>query len=84
VRKALYRARFVLTGKLMPMIDLLIVDEAHKLKNPGSLRTQAMKNAFARGSARRCSSPQRPSSSTWRSFVRSSPFSRVQRTPHEP
>lgn len=48
VRNALYRARFVLTGRLMPMIDLLIVDEAHKLKNPGSLRTQAMGEVFAR------------------------------------
>jgi hypothetical protein len=48
VRNALYRARFVLTGCLMPMIDLLIVDEAHKLKNPGSLRTQAMGEVFAR------------------------------------
>lgn len=46
VRSALYRARFVLTGKLMPTIDLLIVDEAHKLKNEGSLRTQAMRGAF--------------------------------------
>ena len=46
VRSALYRARFVLTGKLMPMIDLLIVDEAHKLKNPGSLRTRAMRRVF--------------------------------------
>lgn len=46
VRNALYRARFVLTGKLMPMLDLLIVDEAHKLKNPGSLRTQAMRRVF--------------------------------------
>lgn len=46
VRNAIYRARFVLTGRLMPQIDLLIVDEAHKLKNPGSLRTQAMRNAF--------------------------------------
>jgi hypothetical protein len=46
VRNALYRARFVLTGKLMPMIDLLIVDEAHKLKNPGSLRTRAMRRVF--------------------------------------
>ncbi|SAK99924.1 helicase [Caballeronia calidae] len=46
VERALYRARFVLTGKLMPMIDLLIVDEAHKLKNPGSLRTEAMTRVF--------------------------------------
>ncbi|CAN0628118.1 Helicase [Burkholderia multivorans] len=46
VAGALYRARFVLTGKLMPMIDLLIVDEAHKLKNPGSLRTDAMRRVF--------------------------------------
>jgi hypothetical protein len=46
LRSALYKARFVLTGKLMPMIDLLIVDEAHKLKNPGSLRTRAMQGAF--------------------------------------
>ena len=46
VRNAVYRARFVLTGKLMPMLDLLIVDEAHKLKNPGALRTRAMRRVF--------------------------------------
>ena len=46
VRKALYRARFELAGRLMPVIDLLIVDEAHKLKNPGSLRTRAMRQLF--------------------------------------
>jgi hypothetical protein len=46
VRRALYHARFHLTGRLMPKIDLLIVDEAHKLKNPGSLRTQAMTQVF--------------------------------------
>ena len=49
VRNALYRARFVITGQLMPMIDLLIVDEAHKLKNPGSLRTRAMQEVFEKG-----------------------------------
>lgn len=48
VRRALYRARFVLTGRLMPLIDLLIVDEAHKLKNPLSLRTQGMRRVFDR------------------------------------
>jgi hypothetical protein len=47
VRHALYRARFVLTGRLIPLIDLLIVDEAHKLKNPGSLRTRAMREVFS-------------------------------------
>lgn len=48
VQQALYRARFVLSGKLLPNIDLLIVDEAHKLKNPGSLRTRAMRSVFDR------------------------------------
>jgi hypothetical protein len=48
VQQALYRARFVLSGRLLPMIDLLIVDEAHKLKNPGSLRTRAMRSVFDR------------------------------------
>ncbi|MEZ4361621.1 MAG: helicase-related protein [Kofleriaceae bacterium] len=48
VRAALYHARFVLTGALMPMIDLLIVDEAHKLKSAGSLRTRAMRHVFER------------------------------------
>jgi len=48
VRDALYRARFVLAGKLMPVTDLLVVDEAHKLKNPGSLRTWAMQLVFRR------------------------------------
>lgn len=46
VQQALYRARFVLSGKLLPGIDLLIVDEAHKLKNSGSLRTRAMRSVF--------------------------------------
>lgn len=46
VRNAIYEARFVLAGKLIPKIDLLIVDEAHKLKNPGSLRTRAMREVF--------------------------------------
>lgn len=46
VQQALYRARFVLSGKLLPNIDLLIVDEAHKLKNPGALRTRAMRSVF--------------------------------------
>lgn len=48
VQQALYRARFILSGKLLPTIDLLIVDEAHKLKNSGSLRTRAMRNVFDR------------------------------------
>lgn len=48
VSRALYRARFVLTAKLMPKIDLLIVDEAHKLKTPGAITTQAMRRVFDR------------------------------------
>lgn len=46
VRRALYRARFELCGCLLPRIDLLIVDEAHKLRNPGSLQTSAMRHVF--------------------------------------
>ena len=46
VRQALSHARFYLTGRLMPRIDLLIVDEAHKLQNPGSLRTHTMRQVF--------------------------------------
>ncbi|MCR9161595.1 MAG: SNF2-related protein [Nannocystaceae bacterium] len=48
VRNALYRARFVLAGRLLPTIDLLIVDEAHKLKNSRSLRSQGMRTVFTR------------------------------------
>lgn len=46
VRHALNRARFELCGCLLPKIDLLIVDEAHKLKNPGSLQTTGMRHMF--------------------------------------
>ncbi|MGY4828651.1 helicase-related protein [Sphaerotilaceae bacterium SBD11-9] len=49
VRGALYRARFELCGCLLPKIDLLIVDEAHKLRNPGSLQTSAMRHVFEKG-----------------------------------
>ncbi|PRP94896.1 SNF2-related protein [Enhygromyxa salina] len=49
VRNALYRARFILAGRLLPAIDLLIVDEAHKLKNSGSLRSQGMRTIFHNG-----------------------------------
>jgi hypothetical protein len=49
VRGALYRARFELCGHLLPKIDLLIVDEAHKLRNPGSLQTSAMRHVFEKG-----------------------------------
>ncbi len=46
VKSALYKARFVLAGRLIPKVDLLIVDEAHKLKNPSSLRSFAMQVMF--------------------------------------
>ena len=46
VRRALNRARFELCGCLLPKIDLLIVDEAHKLKNPASLQTTGMRHVF--------------------------------------
>jgi hypothetical protein len=40
--RALARARFQILNRLLPDFDLLVVDEAHKLKNPYSLRAQAV------------------------------------------
>jgi hypothetical protein len=48
VRNALSYARYVLTQRFMRPIDLLIVDEAHKLKNPWAMRSRAMHHAFNR------------------------------------
>jgi superfamily II DNA or RNA helicase len=48
VRNALSYARYVLTQRLIKPIDLLIVDEAHKLKNPWAMRSRAMHHAFDR------------------------------------
>ncbi|MFZ4580497.1 MAG: helicase-related protein, partial [Myxococcota bacterium] len=46
VRSALDLARFALARKLLPQFDLLVVDEAHKLKNPHSVRSQVLKTAL--------------------------------------
>ena len=48
VRAAIYRARFRLVGCLTPEIELLIVDEAHKLKSGESLRVRGMRSVFER------------------------------------
>ena len=48
VRRALDRARFHMVQKLLPRFDLLVVDEAHKLKNPWSVRSQAISQALRR------------------------------------
>lgn len=42
VKKALDRVRFHLVRKVLPKFDLLIVDEAHKLKNPWTVQAQAV------------------------------------------
>ncbi|WP_026605541.1 SNF2-related protein [Methylocapsa acidiphila] len=42
VKKALDRVRFQLVRKVLPKFDLLIVDEAHKLKNPWTVQAQAV------------------------------------------
>ncbi|HEX7316125.1 MAG TPA: SNF2-related protein [Pyrinomonadaceae bacterium] len=44
VRRALARARFKLLNGMLPGFSLLVVDEAHKLKNPWSVRSQAVAN----------------------------------------
>lgn len=48
LRTALYRARFTLARHCLPHIDLVIVDEAHKLKNPDSLRSKAILQVLRR------------------------------------
>lgn len=46
--RALDRARFHFLNKILPVFGLLVVDEAHKLKNPWSLRSQAVSNILYR------------------------------------
>jgi hypothetical protein len=48
VRRALHRARSVLIGSLLPPVDLLVVDEAHKLKSTGALRTRGLRAVMDR------------------------------------
>lgn len=42
VKKALDRVRFHAVRMLLPALDLLVVDEAHKLKNPWTVQSQAV------------------------------------------
>lgn len=46
VRDALHRARTQLARSLLPIFDLLIVDEAHKLKNAQALRTRGLQTTM--------------------------------------
>jgi hypothetical protein len=48
VRRAIDLARFRLVRALLPDFDLLVVDEAHKLKNAHTLRSQAISTVFRR------------------------------------
>lgn len=47
VDRALADLRFRLIGAMMPPFDLLVVDEAHKLKSSDSVRTTGVRTAFA-------------------------------------
>ncbi|KAB2911576.1 MAG: helicase [Kofleriaceae bacterium] len=47
IRRALDQARFRLVRALLPPFDLLIIDEAHKLKNADSLRNRGVSSVFA-------------------------------------
>ena len=42
VQRAFSRARYHLVGSLLPNFDLVVVDEAHKLKNPWTVQSQAV------------------------------------------
>lgn len=46
IRRKLDRARFRLLGAFLPDLDLLVVDEAHKLKNEDTVRAQAVADVF--------------------------------------
>jgi len=48
VDRALMDLRFRLAGQLIPEFDLLIVDEAHKLKNEDSVRATGVRTVFER------------------------------------
>ncbi|PRP99384.1 ATP-dependent helicase HepA [Enhygromyxa salina] len=47
VRDALHRARTQLARSQLPIFDLLIVDEAHKLKNANALRTRGLQTTMS-------------------------------------
>jgi hypothetical protein len=49
VDRALADLRFRLIGSMIPPLDLLIVDEAHKLKSADSVRATGVRTAFAQG-----------------------------------
>ncbi len=48
VRRALDRARFHAVGTLLKPFDLLVVDEAHKFKDPWTVRSQAVTHVLYR------------------------------------
>ncbi|HSN98989.1 MAG TPA: DEAD/DEAH box helicase family protein, partial [Candidatus Nanopelagicales bacterium] len=48
VRRALDLARFRLVRALIPAVDLLVLDEAHKLKNADTVRSIAVTTTFRR------------------------------------
>lgn len=65
VDRALADLRFRLIGRLLPPMDLLVVDEAHKLKSSESVRTTGVRTAFE-GRFDRGPGPTRPPCrSTW-------------------
>ena len=47
VDQALTDLRFRLIGHLLPALDLLVIDEAHKLKSTDSVRAMGVRTAFA-------------------------------------
>ena len=47
VSRAVDRARFYLVRMLLPRFDLLVIDEAHKLKNPWTVQAQAVSQVLA-------------------------------------